>query len=358
MKRPMFLVCCTFILCNFLHAQDLFSYLASYQQVAYYGFADSAGNTKTGGKYNLIMRPVEGICKVWAGQRSGYDYNGIKNGYCFTDGRELVPPQFDRAEDFSDGLALVANGDYSRGYKYGFINKQGLFQIPLKYAKGKSFSQGLAAVSVDDKQWQYIDKGGAVKIAGPFLDAEMFSEGLACVSIPYDMGNGVKSFKRGYIDLTGNMVIEPEYIHGTAFKDGFAIVTVSGTASNAYRSYQILIDRKGKHITSQDFVSIQPGYEGVWAVKTRGTAGLNKEKDEWGIIDNKGTLYPPRFPQQPMVREGLIAFEKDSLWGFMDKQGKTVIKPVYKRANGFMEGLAVYKHLTNYGVLLIRKVKW
>ncbi|MBO9658205.1 MAG: WG repeat-containing protein, partial [Chitinophagaceae bacterium] len=340
MKRLAAFLVSIFVLNSYLHAQDVFSYLASYQQVALYGFADSAGNTKTGGKYNLIMQPVDGICKVWAGQRSADDYIGIKTGYCLTDGRELIAPQFERAEDFYEGLALVATGDFMKGYTYGYINKQGAFQIPQRYKSGKSFSQGLAAVSVDEKEWKYIDKNGAVKIAGPFLDADAFSEGLACISVPYDMGSGVKSFKRGYIDQTGKIVVEPEYVYGTPFKDGYAIVTVSGTKESDYKSYQAVIDRKGNRITTHRFISIQPAYEGLWPVKIKGTYGLNKEKDEWGLVDNKGTLYAPRFEMQPIVREGMIAFQKDSLWGYMDKTGKVLIKPAYKRANGFMEGLA------------------
>jgi len=61
-----------------LYAQDVFTYLADFKEVAFYGFADSAGNTKTPGKYNLILRPAEGVCRVWAGQKSSSDYASIR----------------------------------------------------------------------------------------------------------------------------------------------------------------------------------------------------------------------------------------------------------------------------------------
>lgn len=340
MKKLSIILVCTFTLSNFLGAQQLFSYLASYRDVALYGFADSSGNTRTPGKYNLIMLPIDGICKVWAGQRSSNDYLNIKTGYCLTDGRELVSPQYSKGDDFSEGLAMVGMGDYLSGFKLGYINKQGAIQIPLTFRDAKSFFEGFAAVSTADKEWKYIDKTGAVKIAGPFLDAEAFSEGLACVSVPYDMGYGVKSFKRGYIDVTGKMVIGPEYIYGTPFKGGYAVVTVTDTSKSNYKTYQALIDRKGKRITTQQFISIHPANEGLWTVKIKGAIGLAKEKDEWGFIDNKGILLAPRFPTQPFITEGLVSFQKDSLYGFMDKHGKVIIEPAYKRANGFMEGMA------------------
>lgn len=344
MKKHVLLLAAIFVLCNILRAQGMFTYLASYRDAPLYGFADSAGNTKSPGRYNLIMQPSEGICRVWAGQQSGNDYANIRYGFCFPEGTELVPPQYVKAEDFSEGMALVAitNGSaISGGFRHGFVNNKGLVQITPQYASAKSFSQGLAPVSTSEKEWKYIDKKGAVKIEGPFLDADMFSEGLAGVSVPYDLGQGVMSFRKGYIDLTGKMVIQPEYNYVMPFKNGYAVVSFSGSTPAGYKNYQILIDKSGKKITTQEFISIHPyAYEGLWPVKIKGSSGLSSEKDEWGVIDNKGKLYGARFTYQPYFNEGLAAFKKDTLWGFMDKEGTVVVKPIYKQVNAFFEGMA------------------
>ncbi|MBO9562853.1 MAG: SEL1-like repeat protein [Niastella sp.] len=347
-KHLAFIITCV-SLSHFAAAQDVFSYLADFKEAPFYGFADSAGNTKTIGKYNLIMRPSEGICRVWAGQTSGSDYTNVRYGYCFINGTELVTPQYAKAEDFFEGLAQVVTGDIYKGYLHGYINKKGVEQITPHFKGAKAFSQGLAPVSTGDKQWQYIDQHGIVKIAGPFLDADVFSEGLAGVSIPHDLGSGVMSFRKGYIDLAGKMVIQPEYNYVQPFKDGLAVASVSGATATGYKSFQVLIDKTGKRLTTQEFITIYhiPS-EGLYPVKISGSVGLNREKDIWGVIDRKGQLQAARFGYQPYFKEGLATFKKDSLYGYMDKNGTVIIKPEYKNALSFSEGLAAV--LTNNGL--------
>lgn len=342
MKKFIVAACSSLFLYSAASAQNVFTYLADFKEVAFYGFADSAGNTKTAGRYNLIMRPAEGICRVWAGQKSSSDYASIRYGFCLPNGTEIITPQFTKAEDFSDGMAVVATGDaYSGGQKYGYVNNKGVVQITTQYKDARSFSQGLAAVSTGDKQWQYIDKTGTVKIAGPFLEADVFSEGLAGVSMPHDLGSGVMSFRKGYIDQTGKMVIAPAYNYVMPFKNGRAVVTVSESTPAGYKSYYVLIDKTGKRLTTQEFVSIYhiPS-EGLYPVKISGSSGLNSDKDVWGVIDEKGVLQSARFKSQPYFSEGLTTFSQDGLTGYMDKSGTVVIKNTYKNAMAFNEGMA------------------
>lgn len=342
MKKLLSLAGTALFACTVASAQDAFTYLADFKEVAFYGFADSAGNTKTPGKYNLIMRPVEGFCRVWAGQKSSSDYASIRYGFCLPNGTEIIMPQYTKAEDFSEGLALVAQGDaFSGGYRYGYINTKGGVQVALTYKYAKPFAQGLAAVATVDKEWQFIDKTGAVKIKGPFLDADVFSEGLAGVSVPHDLGSGVMSFRKGYIDQTGKMVIQPAYNYVMPFKNGVAVVSVSESTPAGYKSYQALIDKTGKRLTTQEFVQVYhiPS-EGLYPVKISGSSGLNSEKDIWGVVDMKGVLQGARFSSQPYFRDGLAVFSKDGLTGYMDKAGNVVIKPSFKNGLAFSQGLA------------------
>lgn len=339
---PLILACLGFT--QLAAAQDVFTYLAGFQEVASYGFADSNGNTKTPGKYNLIMRPVNGICRVWAGQTSSSDYMSVRYGYCLPNGVELVPPMYIKGEDFYEGLAQVANGNLLNGYKNGYINTKGLVQIPLQYVYAKQFSQGLAPVATAEKEWKFIDKNGTVKIAGPYLDADIFSEGLAGVSVPYDMGHGVMSFRKGYIDMTGKMVIQPEYNYVMPFNNGIAVVSFSGSTPQGYKSYQLLIDKTGKRLTKDEYIQVYHiPCEGLYPVKISGSSGLANEKDVWGVVDSKGVLQGVRYKYQPYFSEGLMVFQKDSLYGYMDKNGTVIIKPAYKNALHFNEGLAAVR---------------
>src|SRR6266699_982332 len=80
-------------------------------------------------------------------------------------GRIVIPPQFDEAGSFSDGLAAVRIGA-----RFGYIDKQGKIVINPQFSSAGSFSGGLAVVGIDGK-WGYIDKQGKFVIKPQFSSA-------------------------------------------------------------------------------------------------------------------------------------------------------------------------------------------
>lgn len=66
-------------------------------------------------------------------------------------------------------------------------------------------------------KWGYIDKSGNIVINGQFGGALSFSEGLA----PASTGG-----KWGYIDKTGKYVIDPQFDLAYGFSEGFAPVKI------------------------------------------------------------------------------------------------------------------------------------
>lgn len=89
-----------------------------------------------------------------------------KYGYVNYFEEVAIAPQFDQAEEFSDGMAAVAQRDSFGQLKWGFINDKGSLEIPFRYSiKPKGFSNGLALVqpaNQDEFQFAYIDKKGNV----------------------------------------------------------------------------------------------------------------------------------------------------------------------------------------------------
>src|SRR5262245_4290036 len=71
----------------------------------------------------------------------------VKNKYGYIDrtGKVIVPPQFEKAGEFSEGLAWVYQNE-----RFGFIDMTGKFAIPLELGGANDFSDGLAAVSISD----------------------------------------------------------------------------------------------------------------------------------------------------------------------------------------------------------------
>lgn len=144
-----------------------------------------------------------------------------KYGYVDRRGRLKIQPQFDEADEFSGGLAVVGFADHRRqkrasppavdallGHLWaikgtvgrrGYIDRQGRWRIRARFDRAGVFCEGLAAVRLDDK-WGYIDRSGNFKIRARFDEAENFIDGLARVRI---------GKKDGYIDRTGKFIWKP-----------------------------------------------------------------------------------------------------------------------------------------------------
>jgi WG containing repeat len=105
----------------------------------------------------------------------------------------IIPPRFDTAEPFSDGLAVVSADD-----QFGYIDPTGTYVIPPQYSYAESFSEGRAVVGDDDEYW-YIGHDGRQAIPGTFDLASAFFKGLAHVAI-------AESDSFAYIDRNGKRV--------------------------------------------------------------------------------------------------------------------------------------------------------
>ncbi len=72
----------------------------------------------------------------------------------------VIPAAFASADDFSEGLAVVGDGEY----KYWFIDRTGRQAIPQFYTAASKFVMGRAHVrnGVDyySAKWAYIDHAG------------------------------------------------------------------------------------------------------------------------------------------------------------------------------------------------------
>src|SRR5690625_5890761 len=73
-----------------------------------------------------------------------------KYGYMDRQGTLTINYNYDRAYDFSEGLALVVVTRSKIDY-YGFIDEKGNEIIPLKYEFAESFSEGLCLVRLNRK---------------------------------------------------------------------------------------------------------------------------------------------------------------------------------------------------------------
>jgi WG containing repeat len=130
-------------------------------------------------------------------------------GYITKAGTVAVEPQYDMAEDFSEGLAVVRKAG-----KYGAIDKQGNWVVPLKYDKmDLHFLGGHIPVNLNGK-WGIVNlKGVEVIPPDKYEWCGAYSEGLFPVQF-----NG----KRGFVNAKGEIKIPFQYEAVNKFSEGYA----------------------------------------------------------------------------------------------------------------------------------------
>ncbi len=130
-------------------------------------------------------------------------------GFIDTRGKLVIAPQFGSVDNFSEGLAFVAN----RLRSHFFVDKTGKTVIPPRYGvglgcEGTKFSEGLVAEWLDrEGTCSLIDQTGKV-VSRPEVPRSLtmigkFSHGMAAFEPPGE--------KWGYLDRTGKVVIAPQF---------------------------------------------------------------------------------------------------------------------------------------------------
>ncbi len=101
-------------------------------------------------------------------------------GYKRPDGSVLIAPQFEVAQNFSDGLGRVRGGPCTAVTCY--VNAAGNIVLSTEYTGG-DFHEGLASMYVRGQGGGYMDRSGRMVIPARFSRAQDFKDGSAAVEL-------------------------------------------------------------------------------------------------------------------------------------------------------------------------------
>ena len=216
--------------------------------------------------------------------------------------------------------------------KWGFIDRTGKIVIPLQFDSANDFHEGLALVTANGKKL-FIDGSGRVVIKPQFDIVDDFSEGLAAVNIGQtripNIGIISNPGKWGYIDKTGELAIPLKFTHAEDFSEGLAAINNGDHGG--------FIDHAGKILFELPLDVTLGFHEGLVGVLLRGSVSYY---DRAGRKIPISTDYGPK---SNSFSEGLVPVEKKDQWGFVDRSGKIVIEAKFEDADNFNEGLAPVK---------------
>jgi hypothetical protein len=250
-----------------------------------------------------------------------------KTGFINESGEYLVRPQFNSGfgcySVFREGLAPVSIGDERKNNeKWGFVNTKG----EVTYLPGvtllSEFREGLAPFhrgNGKEDRAGYMDKNLKVVIEPKFKYAGRFYFGRARVT---EM-DGTEY----YIDKTGKKAFDDH--HGGEFQDSRAFFEVNGKYGYINTSGQVIIEAQ-----FDDAAHFGEGLAGV------------EIGEKWGFIDETGKIViEPQFDSVGEFTEGLASVAVNDKWGFIDKTGNFVILPQFDKRTYYFEGGVCEVHI-------------
>jgi WG containing repeat len=303
----------------------------------------------------------------------GCQQASAKFGFIDRTGKMVIPPQFDSADRFSEGLAFVRTSN-----RVGYIDRQGKFAMRPKFNPSQPFSDGLTPISLPKGRQGFIDKTGAIALRLPVeIYAGPFWQGLA---IARD-----KNYRFGIIDKTGKFVVKPQFVSPKgdmdvyakpAFPDGLELMSLDGTLADKESDWRggiidgtwVYINKKGQFVIQTQAISARQFSEGLAAVDKGKWKGTTMQSiDRWGFIDLTGKLViAPQFEDVGRFSEGLAPARLPSAsastplrYGYINPKGKFAIAPQFEQASAFSEGLAAvsmdgkYRYIDKTGTFVI-----
>ena len=215
--------------------------LAAVKLAEGWGYVDPAGRMVIAPQFAAASNFHDGLAHVHRGHHGGFI---DARGEFFAD-----PPHASQVGRFAGGFAPYRALSRIGVPAWGYIDRRGAVVLPPTYDQAGEFSEGLAAVQQDDL-YGYIDASFAVVVAPQFTEAGALRGGLAPVEV-----DGVT----GYCDRTGALVIAPQFTRGGVFAEDLAPVFVGGRAG--------YIDRSGRMVIAPGFEAAMPFSEGLAAVR-------------------------------------------------------------------------------------------
>jgi hypothetical protein len=153
-----------------------------------------------------------------------------------------------------------------------------------------------------------------------------------------------KDNKYGYISREGELLYKYDLLNAREFSDGLAAVKI-----NNILKQECFINSAGKVMFNRDMDRTGDFYEGmalIWNIKRSNsdlyrTDQINKDL-KFGYINKSGkVIVKPVFREAKEFSDGLAAVKNDqNKWGFINKDGKYSIEPKFDYVYSFNDGYA------------------
>jgi len=246
-------------------------------------------------------------------------------GYIDSSGNYIIRlnKSFVDAGNFQDGYAWVYRKS-ADSKQYGFMDKKGNIRISCQYDKVENFSNGLALVHTEAVGWQLIDSTGSVLLGDtsllvkePVYQGDKLVEWQE-VEPPASQDGRMLTFKAGkygYLNSQGQPVIACRFLKATGYANGVALAAVDSVK-----------DQFAKMDTTRDLLddlydNLEPGPpEYIWTLIDSNGQQIRTFNPGWTLDVTRG------FSQR------LLPFKNEQgFWGFINTHGQVTIPAKFRQ---------------------------
>lgn len=186
----------------------------------------------------------------------------------------------------------------------------------------------------DGGKWGFIDRSGNVVIEPRFDTKSQFVGGMAVVSI-----EGV----HGYVSARGVFTPMPGKTQIYTFTGGLARVAAVpvGDDAGAGSARFGYIDHQFRPVIHAKFDSAGDFSENRARAVPAARSASRDQRGRWGYIDRRGRwIIEPRFEDAGDFVDGRARVLLRDHWGYIDRDGRLVVEATFDNASNFSEGLA------------------
>lgn len=315
-----------------------------------WGYCDKTGSVCINSNYQSAEWFSEGLAVVKINEKYGY-INKL--------GKEIIKAEFDDALPFHEGFALVEINDF-----WGIIDRNGDFIIPAKYEDLGQLKEGFCYYQEDDL-YGYFDAKGLVRLKPQYSEAFDFENGMAIVSkndyygiidvygttyIPFKYEDlyrhshgkfvGLLSDYWGLINAKGDTILGFEYDFIGKPKGNFSIVELDGEYNYINQEGGFLLKEWLETFTEyRQIATFENGY-----AKIKGAKGFN-------LIDTLGNKIFKTDVEDVGKFADLIAVRKNGKWGYINQKAQVVIPYSYSYAYSFNGGIGIVQNEPFFGAV-------
>lgn len=305
-------------------------------------FSDETGNWF----YPFVKTGSDADVPTDSAQEETGDLLRGKYGIVDTAGHLVTEPIFDQQPVFGDGLFRI-----NLNNRYGFADATGKVVIAPTYSYTTPFREGYAVATVGSKS-VVIDKAG--KTVGTLQPATEEVFPVSCGRIRFRATNG----SYGYADLTGRVVIEPQFEGADNFVFNRAVVELDGRYG--------LIDRAGNWVVQPEWAFVFNLGDGFFQIKaakeTTATDSVQyvlphlnggiAETGFGGVIDTNGrNILPVAFDEIFHLQPGYFMVEVEGMTGCYATNGRLIYKPQSATSIYFFNGRTEVRETQGAGII-------